>query len=269
MCNGGWCHLTSKDLLRWTAQNETAAHGNPLANGDTGSISFTEKGAVALFPTTQGPLGLMRQVPSGGGGLSAGVTWTNATKVFAATFDGARAGFRDPARAVKMSDGSYYVAVGAGVGKEGCIAWLKAADASLSSFSFTGCLLSTNHTTGHMESHHYGWDPRDQTVTFIECPDGTCSSALCVFSRQAPRSCCAVFPLGAADTYVAIGSFNNFNPKMQNGTTFQNNEYWIGSISDRNKFEPTSRGVLDCKCSRFLCVFFRSSKQRLHSRHVL
>ena len=79
----------------------------------------------------------------------------------------------------------------------------------------------------------------------------------------------AVFPLGAADTYVAIGSFNNFNPKMQNGTTFQNNEYWIGSISDRNKFEPTSRGVLDCKCSRFLCVFFRSSKQRLHSRHVL
>ena len=197
MCNGGWCHLTSKDLLRWTAQNETAAHGNPLANGDTGSISFTEKGTVALFPTTRGPLGLMRQVPSGGGGgLSAGVTWTNATKVFAATFDGARAGFRDPARAVKMSDGNYYVAVGAGVGKEGCIAWLKAADASLSSFSFTGCLLSTNHTTGHMESHHYGWDKRDQTVTFIECPDGTCSSALCVFSRQAPRTLLRSVPAG-------------------------------------------------------------------------
>ena len=69
--------------------------------------------------------------------------------------------------------------------------------------------------------------------------------------------CCAVFPLGATDTYVAIGSFNNFNPHMQNGTTFQNNEFWIGSISGSKKFVPTSRGVLDCKIvilSRFVAL---------------
>eukprot|EP01050_Picozoa_sp_SAG11_P018005 SAG11_NODE_2663_length_3118_cov_2.777079_1_plen_271_part_00 len=168
VCNKGWCHLTSKDLLRWHVQNES---GSPLANGDTGSISFTENGTIALFPTTKGAFGLMRQVPASGGSLTPSITWTNASHVYSATFDGARAGFRDPARALKMADGSYYVAVGAGVGKEGCIAWLRASDASLTSFEFVGCLLSTNHTTGHMETHHYGWDPKDLKVSFIECPD--------------------------------------------------------------------------------------------------
>ena len=155
VCNAGWCHLTSKDLLRWTVQNETAAGSFPLANGDTGSISFTENGTIALFPTTKGPFGLMRQVPSSGGSLAPSMTWTNASLVYSATFDGARAGFRDPARALKMADGSYYVAVGAGVGKEGCIAWLRASDASLTSFEFVGCLLSTNHTHGTF-SQTYG-----------------------------------------------------------------------------------------------------------------
>ena len=197
VCNTGWCHLTSKDLIRWTVQNETAAGSFPLANGDTGSISFTENGTIALFPTTKGPFGLMRQVPSGGS-LAPSMTWTNASLVYSATFDGARAGFRDPARALKMADGSYYVAVGAGVGKEGCIAWLRASDASLTSFEFVGCLLSTNHTHGHMETHHYGWDPKDLKVSFIECPD--------------------VFKLGSK--YVAVGSFNDFGGKADNGTEY-------------------------------------------------
>jgi sucrose-6-phosphate hydrolase SacC (GH32 family) len=188
VCNHGWCHLFSKDLLRWHVQNETAAGGFPLANGDTGSISFTENGTIALFPTTKGAFGLLRQVPAGGGPLTPRMTWTNASHVYSATFDGARAGFRDPARALKMADGSYYVAVGAGVGKEGCIAWLRAGDASLTSFEFVGCLLSTNHTTGHMDTQHYGWDPKDLKVSFIECPD--------------------VFKLGSK--YIALGSFNDY-----------------------------------------------------------
>eukprot|EP01048_Picozoa_sp_COSAG05_P020849 COSAG05_NODE_3669_length_1918_cov_1.487631_2_plen_257_part_00 len=198
VCNQGWCHLTSKDLLRWAVQNETAAGSFPLANGDTGSISFTENGTIALFPTTKGPFGLMRQVPAGGGSLTPDMTWTNASHVYSATFDGARAGFRDPARALKMADGSYYIAVGAGVGKEGCIAWLRASDASLTSFEFVGCLLSTNHTTGHMETHHYGWDPKDLKVSFIECPD--------------------VFQLSSK--YVAVGSFNDYGGKADNGTQY-------------------------------------------------
>lgn len=32
---------------------------------------------------------------------------------------------------------------------------------------------------------------------------------------------------------------------MQNGTTFQNNEYWVGSIASSSKFKASSRGVLD------------------------
>ena len=76
-----------------------------------------------------------------------------------------------------------------------------------------------------------------------------------------------MFPLGAADAYVAIGSFNNFNPKMQNGTTFQNNEYWVGTISDSNKFEPTSRGVLDfgMYCESAAALFSASQKESQRS----
>ena len=77
---------------------------------------------------------------------------------------------------------------------------------------------------GRIESHRYGWDPRNEPVNFIECPD--------------------VFPLGDEGLFVALGSFNNFNPKMYNGTTFQNNEYWVGSIHN-NTFLPAYRGVLD------------------------
>lgn len=96
---GSWCHYYSTDLLRWTMQNETGQ----LADGDTGSMSVDGSGnLVALFPTTKGPLGLMRQEPVGGK-LSASTVWKNATSVFQAprVF---RAGFRDPSRALKLPD---------------------------------------------------------------------------------------------------------------------------------------------------------------------
>jgi hypothetical protein len=33
--------------------------------------------------------------------------------------------------------------------------------------------------------------------------------------------------------------------KADNGTRYQNNEYWVGDIVDSRTFAPTSRGILD------------------------
>ena len=101
---GSWCHYYSTDLLRWRMENETGQ----LADGDTGSMSVYGSGnLVALFPTTKGPLGLMRQQPVGGK-LSAAPVWENATSVFKAP-SVFHAGFRDPSRSLKLpkSGGTY------------------------------------------------------------------------------------------------------------------------------------------------------------------
>lgn len=47
---GNWCHYTSPDLIQWTAQDPLGPHW--VGNGDTGSVSVTQEGgvAIALFP---------------------------------------------------------------------------------------------------------------------------------------------------------------------------------------------------------------------------
>jgi len=104
---------------------------------------MTEDGIVVLFPDLDGgQTGLKRSVPIGDKStISQDQTWTTGVKV--AENPGLSKGFRDPARALKMPDGHYYVGVGTGVGGAnnqtglpgsgtGCLAWMRAKDSSLS-----------------------------------------------------------------------------------------------------------------------------------------
>ena len=190
---GCWCHYTSPDLLRWTAQ----APLSQVGNGDTGSISITSSGgpAIALFPALVPGQhqriedGFLRQ-SSLGGGLSPNVTWSPPVHV-AKRPPQLDAGFRDPARALLL-DGSWYVGVGSGFGAGdnntspskgvGCLAWMKASNASLSAFEYAGCLLEVNSTTGSIDGKTVSWREGDQHCAFFECPD--------------------IFPLGDGDKYV-------------------------------------------------------------------
>ena len=133
--------------------------------------------------------GFLRQ-SSLGGGLSPNVTWSPPVHV-AKRPPQLDAGFRDPARALLL-DGSWYVGVGSGFGAGdnntspskgvGCLAWMKASNASLSAFEYAGCLLEVNSTTGSIDGKTVSWREGDQHCAFFECPD--------------------IFPLGDGDKYV-------------------------------------------------------------------
>ena len=232
-----WSHYASTDLLRWTKQSE-ASPATMVGGHDTGSVSVTEAGVIALYP---GANDIVRQqrgaaaAPGGGGG---GVDWTwGATgKQPSATRPAALGkGFRDPSRALKMPDGNYYVAVGSGFGGTGpnsnnntglpdsgtgCMAWMRATDPTLSNLSFVCCLLENNRTTGHIDPTTIAWNSTDLTAAFIECPD--------------------VFPLGGGEKYVAIASLYNW----KHGG-YYTNEWFLGTIADSKTFVLEDRGLLD------------------------
>jgi len=217
--------------LRWTLQKTT-----PLANGDTGSISVTEEGLIALFPHLVGPqYGLDRQVPAPGDATLN--SWQTASHATDSPRPKVGIGFRDPTRAVKVpaGDASWYVGVGSGFGGAnnstalpgsgtGCLAWMKATNASLVEFEFAGCLIENNHTTGHIDPGTVSWQDQDMASAFFECPD--------------------VFPLdrlpGAG--MVAIASFYNW---AEGG--YFTNEWFVGQIdsADSKTWTTTKRGLLD------------------------
>jgi sucrose-6-phosphate hydrolase SacC (GH32 family) len=228
----GWSHFTSKDLLRWTEQSNST-----MADGDTGSVSITDgKQVVVLFPDNDTPAGgnvtrALKRQTAVQGKLSLDVTWSMPT-VAVDKPDSLGKGMRDPARALQMPDGHWYVGAGSGFGGTGpnantktglpdsgtgCLAWFRAKDASLSSLEYVGCLLENNHTTGHIDPGTVAWKNQDMVAAFFECPD--------------------VFPLG--DKYVAMASLYNWHA----GGYFTN-EFFLGTITD-NKFKVEDRGLLD------------------------
>ena len=108
----GWSHFASPDLLRWEPQVDSV-----VAGSDTGSVSTTPSGTFALYPdTVNGTRGVQLQVlqqPT----LGLNATWgTPTTSIPKPASLGV--GFRDPARALRMEDGSFYVGVGSGFGGE-------------------------------------------------------------------------------------------------------------------------------------------------------
>eukprot|EP01048_Picozoa_sp_COSAG05_P018321 COSAG05_NODE_2660_length_2792_cov_9.680042_1_plen_408_part_10 len=198
----GWSHFMSKDLLRWTEQSNST-----MADGDTGSVSITDgkqaANVVVLFPDNDTPAGgnvtrALKRQTAVQGKLSLDVTWSAPTVAVDKPASLGK-GMRDPARALQMPDGHWYVGAGSGFGGTGpnantktglpdsgtgCLAWFRAKDASLSSLDYVGCLLENNHTSGHIDPETVAWKNQDKVAAFFECPD--------------------VFPLG--DKYVAMAS---------------------------------------------------------------
>ena len=127
---------------------------------DTGSVSATEAGVIALWPPGHGPIARQVLTPgSAAAGLGPAPVWESPA-VVAHKPASLGQGFRDPSRALKMPDGHYYVAVGSGFGGTGpnsnnqtglpdsgtgCMAWMKAADASLQNFTCKGFDIVLGH----------------------------------------------------------------------------------------------------------------------------
>lgn len=133
-------------------------------------------------------------------------------------------GFRDPTRALQLSDGKWYVGVGSGFGGDnptktspsggtGCLAWMQASNSSLMEFEYVGCLLTRNKTQGSIGGIGVEWSNNSRSAPFFECPD--------------------IFPIGSGTKYMAIASLNAAQ-----------NEYFVGEIRN-NSFQVESSGLLD------------------------
>jgi hypothetical protein len=153
-----------------------------------------------------------------------------------------------------MPDGSMYVAVGSGFGGDndntglpangtGCMAWLRAADASLNSFTFEGCLLENNRTTGHVDPATLAWVAEDKDAAFFECPD-LFPLDKAAADKDKDKADKAADKAAPPQSYVALASLYNW----ARGAYFTN-EWWSGTIADtpegKMKFVVERRGLLD------------------------
>ena len=180
---GGWCHYSSPDLFHWTQHAPM-----PKLGGLTGSLSYTDAGMFLLHP--KGGDWIARATPNGtdtpklddfddsscattGAGCAA--TAPNHGNKWPVGLDG---NFMDPSRAVKLSDGSWYIVCGAGCmgacksprddGKVG-VPWFRAHDSSLKSFELAGYLLNVTSSLGKLSSNQ--WSNDSLPCHFQACPD--------------------------------------------------------------------------------------------------
>ena len=96
-------------------------------------------------------------------------------------------------------------------GAAGCIALMRAADASLGNLTFAGCLLERNATLGTIDADTLAWRAVPEPASMIECPD--------VFFLQ-----------GAL---VALGSFNGVTGGGAGGSA-----YFVGRLSEGLTLRP-------------------------------
>ena len=107
----------------------------------------------------------------------------------------------------------------------GCMAWLRASDSSLSNFTFVGCLLTNNRTTGHVSPSTIAWNDTDLPAAFMECPDvfpisGSAAPSSAAADSDATMTASAgrtgsaspaALGAGIPATYVAIASLYNWH----------------------------------------------------------
>ena len=103
-CQGGWRHLTSKNLVDWHADLLPVSG----QGGDTGSVAVTPSGIYSFLPGCGGicrRVSLDRSLNTWGPALQAKLTGIRSTPT----------NFRDPTRPFQHKDGRWYITVGSGL----------------------------------------------------------------------------------------------------------------------------------------------------------
>lgn len=228
-------HYGTKDLLTWTRY--------PMGwEGDTGSITVTPEGVFRMWPQG-GAAGTIARARL----LNEDRTLSNWSTPVASIpipkgVHGTQvANFRDPSRAVRLSDGHYYLAVGSddgnntgfgsGITADGVAAMrlFRSEDDSLSRWTDVGMPFVARATQGYVNYSSGAWSPNPVTPPpFLECPD----------------------LYRARDTLVMVASYNDFaSVPMMHGQDGMSAEWRTGSF--RNDTAGTMRwvtkqsGVLD------------------------
>lgn len=278
---GGWCHYSSPDLFRWTQHAPL-----PKLGGLTGSLSYTDEGMFLLHP--KGGDWIARSVPNGtdaaklddfddssctisgrgknATGVHCAATAPNHGNGWPVGLDG---NFMDPSRAVRLSDGSWYVVCGAGCmgacqsprddGKVG-VPWFRATDSTLSNFELAGYLQNVTSSLGKLSSNQ--WSNETVPCHFQACPDvfplGEDPELFVVISSVYPVRLHPVRVDNSVGEQSHLSSGSIFLLRSVKSMLFflvqaWTNEWWVGRIApglghfDTTAFTPIegAHGVLD------------------------
>ena len=228
-------HYGTRDLLTWTRY--------PMGwEGDTGSITVTGQGIFRLWPQggAAGPIARARLLHNDST-LSNWSSAVTAIPVPKGVHGKPVANFRDPSRAVQLSDGYYYLAVGSddgnttgygsGITADGVAAMrlFRSEDDSLSRWTDVGMPFVAHATQGYVNYSTGAWSPTPVTPPpFFECPD--------------------LYRSG--DTVVMIASYNDFaGVPLMHGQDGMSAEWRTGQFSNDTdgsiRWLTKHSGVLD------------------------
>lgn len=207
--SGGWGHWTSTDLIKWTLSDSTGF------GGLTGSVGATDSGFFAFYPDDD-----QQHISRAVANDRTLSSWTPTGQAIAAPPIAVALGehFRDPLRPIQRPNSDeWYVGVGCGSTNGAQLAWYKADDDTLATFTPAGAddgcnaIFTETATYGKLDEN-VCWTNSSQPTDMMECPD--------------------FFPLG--DKYVLLASF------------FTSNQWFVGSMNDDfSKFTPDRVGAID------------------------
>lgn len=228
-------HYGTKDLLTWTRY--------PMGwEGDTGSITVTSQGIFRMWPQGGAAGAIARaRLLNNDSMLSNWSKPVTAIPVPNGVKGKTVANFRDPSRAVQLSDGHYYLAVGSddgnntglgtGITADGVAAMrlFRSADDSLQEWTDVGMPFVAHATQGYVNYSSGAWSPNPVTpAPFLECPDLFRSSNL----------------------VVMVASYNDFaGVPMMHGQDGMSAEWRTGGFTNSTdgsmRWETKHSGVLD------------------------
>jgi sucrose-6-phosphate hydrolase SacC (GH32 family) len=153
-CAGGWCHLSTRDLVHYESHGIIVAKPSPSYPGHlglgTGSVVAAPDGSGDILGFVNNQGGHMRSED----GMQ---TWT-AYK----TTTGPNPGGRDQARPLQSADGTWYQMAGCGGSDGAAVCRFRASDLSLSNWTYDGKVYVSNSTWTGVGGN---W------VNFYEVPD--------------------------------------------------------------------------------------------------
>ena len=137
-CTGGWCHLSTPDLVHYQSHGIIQARSSP---GYPKSLGLGT-GSVLPSPDGDGILGWVNNINGHMISRDGMRTWTALPTT---TKDSP--GGRDQARPLQSSDGTWFQMMGCGTAAEGEVCRFKSTDPKkLSSWTYDGSLFSKNST---------------------------------------------------------------------------------------------------------------------------
>ena len=217
---GGWSHYQSRDLLRWTKSNTTTHF-----SGMTGSIAVTDSGTFAIWP--DGGQTLFNRSEALDVGLA---RWGPKTTVLRRPPGVAK--MQDPARALQLADGGYYLLGACDVSADFTgLCLFRASDSTLSEFTpasgTNGLFFKVNQTLGAIDANGV-WTDKNWPLGHLDagCPD--------------------LFPFGADGQYAMLLTYGGPPHGRPGNPSHMQEQWWIGEIDMQTfQFHPTATGLVD------------------------